>query len=91
METLYAEISDVLDSLEDKWKSFGYDGSNTNKLQDNIMQLKDMLKTERNDYNVCMHYYTFIILLTGFLVYETLQSAFSVISYLFPSSKSFHV
>ncbi|KAB1208192.1 putative 1-phosphatidylinositol-3-phosphate 5-kinase FAB1C [Morella rubra] len=51
METLYAEISDVLDSLEDKWKSFGYDGSNTNKLQDNIMQLKDMLKTERNDYN----------------------------------------
>jgi 1-phosphatidylinositol-3-phosphate 5-kinase len=56
METLYAEISDVLDSLEEKCKSFGHEWSDTNELQDHIMGLKDLLKKERNDYNVCTHF-----------------------------------
>ncbi|XP_050272077.1 putative 1-phosphatidylinositol-3-phosphate 5-kinase FAB1C [Quercus robur] len=51
METLYAEISDVLDSLEEKCKSFGNECSDTNDLQGHIMELKDLLKKERNDYN----------------------------------------
>jgi 1-phosphatidylinositol-3-phosphate 5-kinase len=56
METLYAEISDVLDSLEEKCKSFGHEWSDTNELQDHIMELKDLLKKERNDYNVRTHF-----------------------------------
>ena len=56
METLYAEISDVLDSLEEKCKSFGHEWSDTNELQDHIMELKDLLKKERNDYNVRIHF-----------------------------------
>lgn len=51
METLYAEISDVLDSLEEKCKSFGNECSDTDDLQGHIMELKDLLKKERNDYN----------------------------------------
>ncbi|KAL0000184.1 hypothetical protein SO802_019786 [Lithocarpus litseifolius] len=51
METLYAEISDVLDSLEEKCKSFGNECSDKNDLQGHIMELKDLLKKERNDYN----------------------------------------
>lgn len=53
MENLYAEISDVLDSLEEKCKSFGNECSDTNDLQGHMMELKDLLKKERNDYNVC--------------------------------------
>ena len=53
MENLYAEISDVLDSLEEKCKSFGNECLDTNDLQGHIMELKDLLKKERNDYNVC--------------------------------------
>jgi archaellum component FlaC len=56
MESLYAEISDVLDSLEEKCKSFGNEWSDTDELQDHIMELKDLLKMERNDYNVCTDY-----------------------------------
>lgn len=56
METLYAEISDVVDSLEEKCKSFGHEWSDTNELQDHIMELKDLLKKERNDYNVRTHF-----------------------------------
>ena len=52
-ETLYTEISDVLDSLEEKYKSFGNECSDTNDLQGHMMELKDLLKKERNDYNVC--------------------------------------
>ncbi|KAF3954331.1 hypothetical protein CMV_020307 [Castanea mollissima] len=51
METLYAEISDVLESLEEKCKSFGNECSDTNDLQGHMMELKDLLKKERNDYN----------------------------------------
>ena len=53
METWYVEISDVLDSLEEKCMSFGYECLDTNDLQGHIMELKDLLKKERNDYNVC--------------------------------------
>ena len=53
MENLYAEISDVLDSLEEKCKSFGNECLDTNDLQGHIMELKDLRKKERNDYNVC--------------------------------------
>lgn len=51
METLYAEISDVLDSLEEKCKSVGHERSDTNELKNHLMGLKEMLKKERNDYN----------------------------------------
>lgn len=53
METLYAEISDVLDSLEEKCKSFGSEWSEKRELQDCIVELNGLLKKERNDYNVC--------------------------------------
>ena len=43
METLYAEISDVLDSLEEKYKYFGNECSDTNDLQGHMMELKDLL------------------------------------------------
>ncbi|PQP96235.1 putative 1-phosphatidylinositol-3-phosphate 5-kinase FAB1C [Prunus yedoensis var. nudiflora] len=48
METLYAEISDVLDCMEEKNRSFGREMSS--ELQNHIMELKDLLKKERNDY-----------------------------------------
>ncbi|EXC06051.1 1-phosphatidylinositol-3-phosphate 5-kinase [Morus notabilis] len=50
METLYAEISDVLDVMEDKSKSFGHELSDTSELLNHIMELKDLVKKERNDY-----------------------------------------
>lgn len=52
METLYAEISDVLDVMEDKSISFGHELSNTSELLNHIMELKDLVKKERNDYIV---------------------------------------
>ncbi|KAL6186916.1 hypothetical protein ACLB2K_043034 [Fragaria x ananassa] len=50
METLYAEISDVLDYMEEKNRSFGCEMSGAGGLQDHIVVLKDQLKKERNDY-----------------------------------------
>ncbi|BFG17183.1 hypothetical protein CerSpe_034570 [Prunus speciosa] len=50
METLYAEISDVLDCMEEKNRSFGREMSGASELQNHIVELKDMLKKERNDY-----------------------------------------
>lgn len=52
METLYAEISDVLDGMEDKCRSFGHELSDTSDLQNYILELKDLVKKERNDYIV---------------------------------------
>lgn len=52
METLYAEISDVLDYMEEKNRSFGCEMSGAGGLQDHIVVLKDQLKKERNDYIV---------------------------------------
>ncbi|XP_039034115.1 putative 1-phosphatidylinositol-3-phosphate 5-kinase FAB1C isoform X2 [Hibiscus syriacus] len=45
-EMLYAEISDVLDSIELKSKS-----SNGSELSNHIMELRDQIRKERNDYN----------------------------------------
>ncbi|CAN6675494.1 unnamed protein product [Malus baccata var. baccata] len=50
METIYAEISDVLDCMEEKNRSFGCEMSGTIELQHHILELKDLLKKERNDY-----------------------------------------
>lgn len=52
METLYAEVSDVLDHMEDKSQSFGHEFSDTSELQNHIIELKDLMKKERNDYIV---------------------------------------
>ncbi|XP_061991832.1 putative 1-phosphatidylinositol-3-phosphate 5-kinase FAB1C isoform X1 [Rosa rugosa] len=50
METLYAEISDILDCMEEKNRSFGCEMSGAGGLQNHIVELKDQLKKERNDY-----------------------------------------
>ncbi|KAL5553392.1 hypothetical protein UlMin_040793 [Ulmus minor] len=50
METLYAEIFDVLDSMEDRSTSFAPEFSDTSELRNHIMELKDLVKRERNDY-----------------------------------------
>ncbi|KAM6562990.1 hypothetical protein CsatB_022988 [Cannabis sativa] len=50
METLYAEISDVLDGMEDKTRSFGHEAFDTRDLQSCILELKDLVKKERNEY-----------------------------------------
>ncbi|XP_050375007.1 putative 1-phosphatidylinositol-3-phosphate 5-kinase FAB1C [Argentina anserina] len=50
METLYAEISDVLDFMEEKNRSFGCEMSGAGGLQNHIVELKDQLKKERNEY-----------------------------------------
>lgn len=55
METCYGEISDVLDSMEQKSKSFPSELSDTNELQNHFMELKDQLRKERNEYNVSTH------------------------------------
>lgn len=52
METVYAEISDVLDFMEEKNRSFGCEMSGTIELQHHILELKDLLKKERNYYIV---------------------------------------
>ncbi|XP_059645884.1 putative 1-phosphatidylinositol-3-phosphate 5-kinase FAB1C [Cornus florida] len=50
-EALYAEISDVLDGIEQKCTSFGHEPSDTSELHSHIVELKDLLVKERNDYN----------------------------------------
>lgn len=55
METLYAEISDILDSMEDKTRSFGQELSDTSALQNHVMEMKDLVKMERNEYIVSSH------------------------------------
>lgn len=52
METVYAEISDVLEGMEQKSSSVGYETSNTTDLKNHILALKDQIKKERNDYLV---------------------------------------
>uniref|UniRef100_A0A2P2MG65 1-phosphatidylinositol-3-phosphate 5-kinase n=3 Tax=Rhizophora mucronata TaxID=61149 RepID=A0A2P2MG65_RHIMU len=51
METYYAELSNVLDTLEQKSKSLG---SDANQLLNQIMELKDNLREERNDYDAML-------------------------------------
>lgn len=50
METLYAEISDVLDGMEDKSQSLGHELSDARELLNYILKLKDLVKKERNDH-----------------------------------------
>ena len=52
MEMLYAEVSDVLDSIEQKSNSAGCQSSNASELLNHIMELRDQIRKERNDYNV---------------------------------------
>ncbi|KAI5573739.1 hypothetical protein BDE02_10G100900 [Populus trichocarpa] len=54
METFYGEISGVLDSMEQRSKYFGGELSDTNELQSHIMELKDQLLKEKDDYNVML-------------------------------------
>ncbi|XP_044488390.1 putative 1-phosphatidylinositol-3-phosphate 5-kinase FAB1C [Mangifera indica] len=50
METVYAEISYVLEGMEQKSSSVGCETSNTTDLKNHILALKDQIKKERNDY-----------------------------------------
>ncbi|KAK1551915.1 hypothetical protein Q3G72_007192 [Acer saccharum] len=50
LETLYAEISDVLEGMEEKSNSIGYEMSDTTDVKNHIVELKNQLKKERNDY-----------------------------------------
>lgn len=55
LETLYREISDVLESLEKKSSFPGLGNeqhSDSCDIHSHIKELKDMLKKERNDYQV---------------------------------------
>ncbi|XVE92054.1 hypothetical protein REPUB_Repub01dG0064200 [Reevesia pubescens] len=51
MEMLYAEVSDVLDSIEQKSNAAGCQSSNASELSNHIMELSDQIRQERNDYN----------------------------------------
>ncbi|OWM86229.1 hypothetical protein CDL15_Pgr011053 [Punica granatum] len=51
METLYLEISGLLDGVEQKSAIFGNEFVVTHELQNYILELKDLLKKERADYN----------------------------------------
>ncbi|KAF8407677.1 hypothetical protein HHK36_006812 [Tetracentron sinense] len=48
---LYEEIYDVLRSIEQKNTSFGHEHLETSEFQNHVMQLKDLLKKERNEYD----------------------------------------
>lgn len=52
METLYAEISDILDSMEDKTRFLGQESSDTTDLQNHVLEMKDLVKRERVDFIV---------------------------------------
>ncbi|XP_057962496.1 putative 1-phosphatidylinositol-3-phosphate 5-kinase FAB1C isoform X2 [Malania oleifera] len=52
METLYVEISDALYNFEQK--ATEYEPSDASEFEDHIMVLRDLLKKERNDYNVLL-------------------------------------
>ncbi|XP_010259723.1 PREDICTED: putative 1-phosphatidylinositol-3-phosphate 5-kinase FAB1C [Nelumbo nucifera] len=51
MEFLYAEIFDVLHSIEQKGISFGYELTNMSEFHSHIIELKELLKKERNEYD----------------------------------------
>ncbi|RVW17053.1 putative 1-phosphatidylinositol-3-phosphate 5-kinase FAB1C [Vitis vinifera] len=51
IETVYVKISDVLDRIEQKTTSFRNESSDKSELHNHIMDLKDLLNRERNDYN----------------------------------------
>ncbi|XVF02830.1 hypothetical protein REPUB_Repub04eG0208000 [Reevesia pubescens] len=51
MDLLYAEVSDVLDSIEQKSNSSGCQSSNASELSNHIMELRAQTRKERSDYN----------------------------------------
>ncbi|XP_077230408.1 FORMS APLOID AND BINUCLEATE CELLS 1C [Tasmannia lanceolata] len=51
IEILYAEVFDVLQSFEKKITSYGYEKSKTGDLHNQIAELKDLLRNERNEYD----------------------------------------
>lgn len=59
METLFAEISDVLDNIEQKSNFLGCQSSDSSELLNHVLELKDQLKKERNDYNVSVQHHLF--------------------------------
>lgn len=52
MESLYAEISDIVDRMEQKSKSTQEPSDSSEEVQSHIMQLKGLLQKERSDYIV---------------------------------------
>ncbi|XP_022941957.1 putative 1-phosphatidylinositol-3-phosphate 5-kinase FAB1C [Cucurbita moschata] len=50
MESLYAEISDIVDRMEQKNKLSTQDSSDSSDVQSHIAQLKELLQKERSDY-----------------------------------------
>ena len=52
MESLYKELSAVLNSIEQKSISLGYEKSDASDVHDHIMDLKDRLIKEISDYKV---------------------------------------
>ncbi|KAH1122599.1 hypothetical protein J1N35_005759 [Gossypium stocksii] len=50
MEMSYVEVSDVLDSIEQKSNSAGCQSSNASDLSDHIVELRDQIQKERDDY-----------------------------------------
>jgi 1-phosphatidylinositol-3-phosphate 5-kinase len=50
-DSLYEEISSLLNNIEQKSTSFGHQPSDANDLSDHINELKDLLIKERNDYH----------------------------------------
>lgn len=52
MELLHAEVVAVLQSIEQRMSSSGYEHSIMSDFCDYITELKEMLKRERNEYSV---------------------------------------
>lgn len=52
MESLYAEISDIVDRMELKSKLSTQESSDSSEVQSHIMQLKELIQKERSDYIV---------------------------------------
>lgn len=56
VEALYTEITDVLNRFEQKSISFAHKSVDTSELHKHIMDLKDQLAKEKDDYNVSTTY-----------------------------------
>ncbi|KAL6007612.1 hypothetical protein ACLOJK_033111 [Asimina triloba] len=48
---LYSDVFGVLQSIEQKIESSDFESSRTNDMDDHIMELKDLLRKERNEYD----------------------------------------
>ncbi|XP_010274641.1 PREDICTED: putative 1-phosphatidylinositol-3-phosphate 5-kinase FAB1C isoform X2 [Nelumbo nucifera] len=51
MELLYTEVFDALHNIEQKGMSFGHEPTNKSEFHNHIMELKDLLKKERHEYD----------------------------------------